>query len=70
MDEDEITEEANPYLPKRHDRWSVLAIGLQWASDMSGATAAMLSNFATAAVQHHHQNKYDGRFKEISWERQ
>jgi hypothetical protein len=68
MDEDETTEEANPYMPKRHDRWSVLAIGLQWATDVAGATTAMFGNFATAAVQHHHQNRYDGRFKEMTWE--
>lgn len=71
MDENETTEEANPYMPKRHDRWSVLAIGFQWATDVTGATAAMFSNLAVVAVQHHHQKKYDGRFKEIAtWEHQ
>lgn len=70
MNEDETTEEANPYMPKRHDRWSVLAIGLQWAASVAGVTTEMLSNYATAAVQHHHQARYEGRFKEITWERQ
>lgn len=70
MDEDETINETNHCVAKRHDRWSVLAIGLQWATDVAGATTAMLGNYATAAVQHHHQMKYDGRFKEITWEHQ
>lgn len=68
MDENEITEEANHPMAKRHDRWSVLAIGLQWATDVASATTGLFANLATAAVQHHHQNKYEGRFKEITWE--
>lgn len=70
MDEDETTEESAPYAPRRHDRWSVLGIGLRWAASVAGVTTEMINNYAIAAMQHHHQSKYDGRFKEITWERQ
>lgn len=60
MDEDET--EDYTVAPMRHDRWSVLIVGLNFATQIVTTTANTLEQYTLMAAQHANQVKYDKRF--------
>ena len=61
MYEDEI-EEVDIVRPLRHDRWSVLIVGLNWLTQLTTTNANTLEQFTMMAAQHANQKKYDEKF--------
>lgn len=73
MDEDEITED-NYVHAKRHSKWSVLILGLNYATQVAQQTSNFLGELTIAAAQHANQIMYDKKFGTITdnfqqWER-
>ncbi len=64
MDEHE-TEETVTIRPIKHNRWSVLVLGLNWATQVVDATAVLLEQLTVAAAQHANHVRYDDKFTEI-----
>lgn len=68
MDENEIESEVEELTPRLHDKWSVLVLALDWASNVAGDTATALAMGAKMAVQHANQKNYDREFNKITKE--
>ena len=64
MDEDKIYEHVT-IEPRRHDRWSVLILGLDYIGKVTQVTANTLTSAMIAACEHANQVKIDERFKEM-----
>lgn len=60
MDED--LHEVEIIKPLRHDRWSVLIVGLNWLTRVANVNADTLDQFTMMAAQHANQKKYDEKF--------
>lgn len=61
MYEDEA-EQVNITAPQRHDRWSVLIVGLNWITQLANANYVALDQCTMMAAQHANQKKYDDKF--------
>lgn len=66
MDEYETDEQVEYAHARRHDRWTVLVLGLNYASRVIEQTAEFASELTIAAVQHANQKIYDRKFGEIT----
>lgn len=65
MDEDETTETVT--IPAiRHDRWSVLILGLSWAMRVTQATTTALSQGCDMACQHANYKTDQDKFLELA----
>ena len=64
MDEDEIDTDVS--IAKRHDRWSVLIVGLNGLTQIAGAVTNTLEQYTIMTVQHANQVIYDRKFNEIT----
>lgn len=64
MDEHEIAETVE-IRPIKHDRWSVLVLGLNWATQVFDTTAQTLEQFTIMAAQHANHKKYEEKFDKI-----
>lgn len=64
MDEDDLDIEQE-IKPMRHDRWSVLILGLSWITQVSSVTTDTLELGLNVACQHANQMKFDRKFKEM-----
>jgi hypothetical protein len=62
--EDE-TYEMESIKPLRHDRWSVLIVGLSHFTEIASVTANTLNQFTMMAAQHANQKKIDKRFDSV-----
>lgn len=72
MHEDEIDQSASA--AQRHDRWSVLIIGLNGLTQVTTAVANTLEQYTVMIAQHANQKMYDRKFGEIvnglkNWEK-
>jgi hypothetical protein len=63
MDEDEDYVTINPI---RHNRWSVLILGLDWAGKVAMITGSTLTAAMLTACEHANQLKYEEKFKEVT----
>lgn len=69
MDDDEIREERIEYPDaKRHTKWTVIVLALDWLHNVTLATAETIGSFVIAAGQHGTQKDYDRKFDEITKE--
>jgi hypothetical protein len=68
MDENEITHEAEELTPRLHDKWSVLVLALNWATNVTMTTAKALGAGTDMALQHAAQKTYDREFNQITKE--
>lgn len=50
----------------KHNRWSVLVLGLSWASQVAGATTAALSQGCDMAAQHANYVTDQDKFLEMA----
>jgi hypothetical protein len=62
MDEDDYV----TINPIRHNRWSVLILGLDWAGKVAMVTSNSLTAAMVAACEHANQLKYDEKFQEVT----
>jgi len=63
MDEDlEVQYELRPH---RYDKWSVIGLGFNFASNFFDGVSGALSTASIMVLQHHMQLDVDKRFKEI-----
>lgn len=63
MDEYEIDQEVNS--ARLHDRWSVLIVGLNFATQVAVTASNTLEQYTVMAVQHANQKMYDRKFNKI-----
>ncbi|HEY6021761.1 MAG TPA: hypothetical protein VIY48_18385 [Candidatus Paceibacterota bacterium] len=73
MDEHEIDHEVS--IARRHDRWSVLVIGLSAVTQVATTVANMFDQYTVITVQHANQAIYDRKFKQMTdpitqWEKE
>jgi len=73
MDEHEIDESVS--IARRHDRWSVLIVGLNGATQIATVVANTMEQFTVMAVQHANQTIFDRKFKQMTdnlaqWEKE
>lgn len=68
MDENEIDIEEEELTPRLHDKWSVLVLAANWATQMASVTAEAFELATKMAVQHANQKNYDREFKNITKE--
>lgn len=64
MDEHGIDQEVS--IARRHDRWSVLIVGLNFATQVATAAANTLEQYTIMSVQHANQKIYDRKFKQMT----
>lgn len=67
MDEGEIIEEVQ-LIPRLHDRWSLLVLGLDYVADIAMVTTNMLTTATKMAAQHAVQSNTDHEFPELMGE--
>lgn len=65
MDDEEVTEDIYYAPARRHDRWSLVVLGLNYGRSLAIDTANFLAELTIAASQHANQMQYDKRFSEI-----
>jgi hypothetical protein len=51
--------------PQRHDRWSVLMVGLSWMNMLSDATGQALESLTVMTAQHACQLRFDKQFNQV-----
>ncbi len=69
MDEDSTEEETfleKAAQPMRHDRWSVLILAVNWATNVAQATTDTLEAATLAIAQHANQKMYDRKFEQMT----
>lgn len=66
MDENEIGIEEEELTPRLHDKWSVLVLVCNWATQVASVTAEALELSTKMAVQHANQKNYDREFNSIT----
>ncbi len=62
MDEDDYV----TINPIRHNRWSVLILGLDWAGKVAQITGNTLTAAMLTACEHANQVQIDSKFKEVT----
>lgn len=62
---DESEDEFIDLSPMRHDRWSVLALALNWGMKVAASTAGTLEGYTIMAVRHGAQIEQDRKFRQI-----
>ena len=65
MEENEIIETVE-IRPVKHDGWSVLIIGLNWAAHVAEASTSALDQFTMMAAQHANHKRCDKEFDKIA----
>lgn len=66
MDEYESDIQDEDVQPRTHDRWTVLALALDWVAQVSSISANTLEVAAKATIQHSWQKVYDRKFDKMT----
>ena len=74
MDDDEIEVEETTYATaRRHNKWSVVVLGLNYLTRVSQQTSNFVGELTIAAAQHANQVEYDKKFDNMTrlmqWEK-
>jgi len=74
MDDDEIEVEETTYATaRRHNKWSVVVLGLSCLTQVSQQTSNFVGQLTIAAAQHANQVEYDKKFDNMTrlmqWEK-
>ena len=74
MDDDETQVEEMTYATaRRHNKWSVIVLGLNYATQIVQQTSDFVGELTIAAAQHANQLQYDQKFGEMTqlqqWEK-
>lgn len=65
MDENESDFQDEDVKPRTHDKWTVLALALDWACQVASVSANTLEVAAKATIQHSWQKEYDRKFSKV-----